>query len=173
MPTKAKSSKSKPLVISLSSSCRDNLLKKLALVKNGIYFVPVCHIVALILIRINTFYQMSLLVTHCDQLSLPLINYTDQQSLQWSAVPNNDYLSLPLISSPYHWSEVPNNDCLSIPLIISPYHRLAVPTTDQQALALINSPYHWSRVPSTDQQSLQWLPVPNNDQLSLPLFSST
>ena len=42
--------------------------------KMDIYFVPVCHkvahhIVAHILTRMNPFYQMSLLVINCDQLS--------------------------------------------------------------------------------------------------------
>ena len=44
--------------------------------KMDIYFMPVCHKVAHILKRKNPFYQMSLLVINCDQLSLPLINYT-------------------------------------------------------------------------------------------------
>ena len=45
-----------------------------------VWHIVTHHIVAQILIHMNKFYQMSLLVTNCDQLSLPLINYTYHRS---------------------------------------------------------------------------------------------
>ena len=55
-----------------------------------------------------------------------------------------------MIRCPYHWPAVPSNDQLSLPLISSPWQWLAVPSTDQQSLE------HWSAAPNNDQLSL-WL----------------
>ena len=96
--------------------------------KKYIYFVPICHIVAYILTRLN-FDQISLLV------------------IKWSHIPT-DQLYLPQINCSKHWSAVANNGKLCLALISNPLQWSTVLITDQQSLTWISCPWHWSAVPN-------------------------